>query len=140
MYNSDGSRDLRDPETYAIIGSAMEVHRLLGSGFLDPAYQEALEVEFGLRSVPSAREVALPIHYKGIQLRVRYRTDFVCFGSILVELKAIDRLTRREESQVVNYLAAGDLGRGLLLNFGHSRLQYKRFVGPAYLSHPAPNP
>ncbi len=122
---------MRDPQTYAIIGSAMEVHRALGYDFLEPAYQAALEVEFGLQAIPHSREVEMPIYYKGVPLGVKYRADFVCFGCILVELKSLDRLTRREEAQVVNYLAASGIAVGLLLNFGTARLQYKRFVGPA---------
>jgi GxxExxY protein len=108
----------------------MEVHRVLGSRFLEPVYQSALEMEFGLTDVPYAREVEMPIHYKDVPLGVRYRADFVCYGEVLVELKAIDRLTSREDSQVINYLAASGLRRGLLLNFGAASLQFKRFVGP----------
>jgi len=132
MESADGSEGLRDAETYAIIGAAMEVHRTLGPEFLEPAYQAALEVEFGLKAIPHDREVEIPIHYKGVSLGVRYRADFICFGSILVELKALDRLTSREGAQVIHYLAASGIGRGLLVNFGTSRLQYKRFVGPTY--------
>ena len=110
----------------------MEVHRTLGSEFLEPAYQAALEVEFGLRAIPNDREVAIPIHYKGIPLGVRFRADFVCYGSILVELKALDHLTSRDKAQIVHYLASSGVGIGLLLNFGTARLQYKRFVGPSY--------
>lgn len=112
----------------------MEVHRNLGSEFLEPAYQAALEVEFGLRGIPHDREVDVPIHYKGLPLGVRYRADFVCFGAILVELKALDKMTTREEGQIINYLAASGIGRGILLNFGTHSLQFKRFVGSAYLA------
>jgi len=127
-------KDVRDPQTYAIIGAAMDVHRNLGSEFLEPAYQAALEVEFGIRDVPHDREVDMPIHYKGVPLGVRYRADFVCFGAILVELKAMDRISTREEAQIINYLAASGIGRGILLNFGTASLQFKRFVGSAYLT------
>jgi len=125
-------RDIRDPETYAIIGAAMEVHRNLGSEFLEPAYQAALELELGTRGIPHDREVEMPIHYKGIPLGVHYRADFVCYGAVLVELKALDKMTSREEAQIINYLAASGIGRGILLNFGTTSLQFKRFVGPAY--------
>jgi GxxExxY protein len=132
MERPDGFDKVRDTETYAIIGAAMEVHSTLGPDFLEPAYQAALEVEFGLKAIPYAREVEMPIYYKGAPLGVRYRADFVCFGSILVELKSLGRLTSREEAQIVNYLAASGIARGLLMNFGTPRLQYKRFVGPTY--------
>jgi GxxExxY protein len=131
MKSLDGSVGGRDAQTYAIIGAAMEVHRTLGSEFLEPAYQAALEVEFGLKGIPCAREVTMPIQYKGVSLGVKYRADFVCFDSILVELKSLERLTKRETAQVVHYLAASRIPVGLLLNFGSARLQYRRFVGPS---------
>jgi GxxExxY protein len=108
----------------------MEVHRTLGYGFLEPVYQAALEVEFTTRRVPFAREVDLPVQYKSWPLGVKYRADFTCFGEILVELKAMERLTTREQSQIVNYLSASQFPRGILLNFGARALQYQRFVGP----------
>lgn len=74
----------------------------------------------------------MPIYYKGSPLGVHYRADFVCFGAILVELKALDNMTKREEGQIINYLAASGIGRGILLNFGAASLQFKRFVGPAF--------
>jgi GxxExxY protein len=131
------SGDTRDPETYAIIGAAMEVHRVLGRWFLEPVYQEALSLELRSRGIPHEREVHLPIRYKGITLGRRYRADFVCFGEVLLELKALERLTPAEESQVISYLAACGLGRALLLNFGSGSLQFKRFVGPALLAIPS---
>jgi GxxExxY protein len=131
-----GNPGQRDPHTYAIIGAAMEAHRVLGSRFLEPVYQSALEMEFGLRGVPYTREIEMPIYYKNVPLSVHYRADFVCYGEVLVELKAIDRLTTREVSQVINYLAASGLHRGLLLNFGAASLQFKRFVGLSSLSMP----
>jgi GxxExxY protein len=131
MKDLDGSLRGRDAQTYAIIGAAMEVHRTLGSEFLEPAYQAALEVEFGLNGIPCVREVGIPIHYKGVSLGVNYRIDFLCFDSILVELKSLERLTKRETAQIVHYLAASSVPVGLLLNFGAPRLQYRRFVGPS---------
>src|SRR5947209_282816 len=112
----------------------MEVHRQLGSGFLEAVYQQALALEFGARSIPFGQEVELPILYKGRPLACSYRADFVCYGTVIVELKAISELTPREQSQVINYLKASRFSRGLLLNFGVSKLQYKRLVlSPSYL-------
>ena len=118
----------RDPQTYAIIGAAMEVHRRLGLGFLEAVYQEALAIEFTERNVPYAREVDLRIEYRGQQLACGYRADFICFGEIIVELKSMRALTVIEHAQVLNYLKATGLGRGLLINFGAASLEHKRFV------------
>ena len=108
----------------------MEVHRVLGSKFLEPVYQCALALEFERCGVPFVREFGMPIYYKNHPLDVGYRADFVCFGEILVELKAMDHLTDREDAQVINYLAVSRMRRGMLLNFGARSLQFKRFVGP----------
>jgi GxxExxY protein len=118
----------RDPQTYAIIGAAMEIHRQLGHGFLEAVYQDAAVIEFPLREIPFGKEVTLPIQYKGILLPTHYRADFVCFSEIIVEFKALSRLSSVEESQLLNYLKATGLKRGLLLNFGAPSLQYKRLV------------
>jgi len=118
----------RDSETYAIIGAAMEVHGHLGHGFLEAVYQDALAAELSLREVAFERELGIPILYKGARLPSSYRADFVCFGTIIVELKALGGLTGVEESQVINYLKATGINRGLLLNFGTRSLQYKRLV------------
>jgi GxxExxY protein len=128
-------QDREDRETYAIIGAAMEVHRQLGAGFLEPVYQEALAVEFDARGIPNEREVELPIRYKGVLPGSRYRVDFVCYREVLVELKALARLSGAEESQIINYLTAGRLPKGMLLNFGASSLQYRRFAGPPRPRH-----
>lgn len=129
-----GSRVPRDPETHAIIGAAMEVHRMLGAGFLEPVYQEALHLELTARRIPHEREVAIPIAYKGNVLAVAYRSDFVCFGEVLVELKALRSLAPAHVAQSIHYLVATKHSRGLLLNFGSASLQYKRFAGPRQAS------
>ena len=118
----------RDDETYAIIGAAMEVHRILGHGFLEAVYQEALAEEFVLRKILFQREVELHVLYKGTRLTTAYKADFVCNGSIIVELKALEKLTGRDQSQVINYLKATGLNRALLFNFGSPSLQHERLV------------
>jgi GxxExxY protein len=117
-----------DSLTYAIIGAAMTVHRSLGHGFLEPVYQEALEHEFVACGIPYQREFPLPIHYRDKVLLTSYRADFVCYGSILVELKALQKLSGTEESQVINYLKASGLEKALLINFGAPAIEYKRLV------------
>jgi GxxExxY protein len=117
-----------DPRTYAIIGAAMEVHRQLGCGFLEPVYQEALAIEFRTRSVPFVREVKLSLAYKGQALEASYSPDFICFDSVVVELKALSRMSGTEEAQVINYLKATGHEVGLLINFGTRSLEHRRFV------------
>lgn len=116
-------------EVYSIIGAAIEVHKELGFGFLEAVYQEAMELELRQRSVPFDAQVPLTILYKGLRLKKEYVADLVCYGQIIVELKALDRLSGREESQLLNYLKATSFRLGLLINFGNSpKLQWKRFI------------
>jgi len=117
-----------DPETYAIIGAAMEVHKELGPGFLERVYQEALAIEFKSRNIPFILEHNLPVFFKGQQLDTEYRVDFFCYETMPVEIKAIEALTGKETSQEINYLKASKQKKGLLLNFGSQSLQYKRFI------------
>ena len=112
----------------------MQVHRTLGPGFLEPVHRAALELEFAKRGIPWAGEVGLAITYDGVELRVRYRADFVCYEAVIVEVKALSRLTAQEHAQIINYLRAARLRRGLLLNFGARSLEYQRFLGPSVSS------
>ena len=118
----------QDRRTYAIIGAAMEVHRQLGCGFLEAVYHEALAIEFGLRNIPYRKEVNLPVFYKARRLNTEYRTDFICYEDVVVELKALARLAGLEQAQVINYLKAGGFEVGLRINFGAKSLEYERFV------------
>lgn len=119
---------LNDPETYAVIGAAMEVHKELGCGFLEIVYQQAMAKELASKKIPFAKEKSLPVFYKGQSLDCHYQADFICYGNIIVELKALDALTGKREAQLINYLKATGCERGLLINFGQKSLQYKRKV------------
>ncbi len=120
--------DVRDQETYAVIGAAIEVHQILGCGFLESVYHEALSLEFEQRSIPFRREAPLPIFYKGTVLGCNFRVDFICFDSVLVEIKALSALSAIEDAQALNYLKASGLKKALLINFGARSLQHKRLV------------
>jgi len=114
---------------YAVVGAAIEVHKELGLGFLEPVYQEAMEIGLRQRQIPYAAQVPLAILYKGRRLPKEYVSDPVCYGQIVVELKALDQLSGREEAQLLNYPEATGLRVGLLINFGNStKLEWKRFV------------
>ncbi len=118
----------KDPQTHAVIGAAMAVHRELGPGFLESVYAEALGRELEAQGVDFEREAVIRVHYKGVPLDAVFRADLICFGELLVELKALSRLTPQAESQLLHYLKASQLKKGLLLNFGGPSLQFKRFV------------
>src|SRR4051812_43654662 len=118
----------RDPQTYAIIGACMAVHCGLGAGFLETVYQEALAIEFTHRNIPFVREKPLVIRYRDQPLGSRYDADFYCFDSVILELKALRELTPQHHAQVLNYLKATNCERGLLVNFGSPRLEYKRVI------------
>lgn len=115
-------------EVYAIVGAAMEVHREKGFGFVEPVYQECLEMELLDRKIPAVTQKELPIYYKGRLLKKTYIADLVAHDKIIIELKALDKLTSREESQVINYLKSSGLEVGVLINFGAPSLEWKRIV------------
>jgi len=103
--------------TEGVIGAAIEVHRTLGPGLLESAYQECLAREFLLRQIPFEREVPIPVIYKGVHLECGYRLDFLVAGVVAVELKAVDLLPAVYEAQLVTYLSLGGWQVGLLINF-----------------------
>ena len=108
---------MKRPSTAQIIGAAIEVHRRLGPGLLESAYQACLARELSLRNVPFEREVSLPIEYEGIQVDCSYRLDFVVAGKVVIELKAVDALQKVHEAQLLTYLRLSGLRVGLLINF-----------------------
>jgi len=123
------NRYILEDETYAIIGAAMEVYYKLGNGFAEPVYQEALGIEFEFRNILFEPQKRLHIEYKGRSLEKGYIADFMCFGEIIVEIKAITSLSPSDWSQIMNYLKASKLRVGLLFNFGsQGKMEMKRIV------------
>jgi GxxExxY protein len=114
-------------ESYVIMGAAFEVYKELGPGFLEAVYEEALARELTSRGIPHRRQVPLLIHYKGLPLDKYYVCDFIVFDQIIVELKAIQRITDLELAQTLNYLKATSHPLALLLNFSApGKLEWKR--------------
>ncbi len=113
--------------TFQIVGAAMEVHKTLGRGFLEAVYAEALAIELEARHIPFEREKKIQIFYKNRPLSQYYVADFFCYGSIIVELKAVESLLPQHSAQVINYLKATNKEVGVLLNFGDNSLVHKRF-------------
>ena len=111
-------------EVYAVVGAAIEVHQVLGPGFLEPVDQEALEIESATRELPFKAQPILQIHYKEHILKKEYIPDFIFYDKVIVEIKALDRLSGKEESQILNYLKATGYKVGVLINFGgHPKLE-----------------
>jgi GxxExxY protein len=114
--------------TGAVIGAAMEMHKALGPGFLEGVYEEALTIELQLRGMPFVNQQEIPVRYKGRVLKHKYRPDIIVGDCVIVEIKALGRLTSVDEAQVINYLKATGFKVALLLNFGGRSLQGKRLV------------
>ena len=116
-------------ETFAIRGAVFEVYREMGSGFLEPVYQECLERELASRNIPFVSQQELLLSYKGTPLRQTYKPDLICFERVIVELKAVKTIAPEHKAQVLNYLKATDLRLGLLVNFGsHPKAQIERLI------------
>lgn len=117
-----------EDESYKIIGAAQEVHKILGCGFLEKVYQDALEIEFKRKAIPFEREVSFKIEYKNELLPSNYIADYVCYNKIIVELKAVGDLCGEHTAQVLNYLKITNYKLGLLFNFGEKSLKIKRII------------
>lgn len=108
-----------EEESYSIKGACMEVYKTMGNGFLELVYQECLEIEFQKRGIPFFPQKPLTLTYQGQVLKRTYQPDFVCFDKIIVEIKAVSKLSPENYAQVMNYLKATNYQLGLLFNFGH---------------------
>jgi len=123
------SKLMLEKETYEILGACFEVYKEKGCGFLEAVYQECLEIEFELIGLLARALVPLPLTYKERLLKKKYEADFICFDTVLVELKAVSKITDEHRAQVQNYLNATGLRVGLLVNFGHFHLvKHERFA------------
>ena len=116
-------------EVRKIVGCAFRVYNSLGSGFLEAVYRDALMIEFRDEDIPAEMEKHLDVYYKGEKLLSTYKTDIICFGQIILELKAIAKLTDADSAQLLHYLKATGIKAGILFNFGkRGKLEWKRFV------------
>ena len=116
-------------ESYKIVGACFEVYKLKGIGFTESVYQECLQVEFELQGIPFVAQPELEIEYKERILVQTFKPDFICYGKIIVELKALEKLNDAHRSQTLNYLNATEFDLAILVNFGHfPRLEYERLV------------
>jgi len=119
---------LFEKESYKIVGAAMEVHKILGCGFLEAVYQEALAIEFRNLGVPYEKEKKIKIEYKDQTMDKHYTADFLCYDKIIIETKAVTKLSPIDKAQVINYLKATGKKLGILINFGSESLTWKRLV------------
>ncbi|NCD41212.1 MAG: GxxExxY protein [Bacteroidia bacterium] len=116
-------------ESYSIVGCCFEVYKAKGNGFLEDVYQECLALEFGMEEIQFIEKPRLELSYKGRQLKKYYEPDFVCYEKIVVEIKAIKKITDEHRAQVINYLKSTGMKLGLLVNFGHyPKIEHERFV------------
>ena len=116
-------------ESYQIMGACFEVYTEKGSGFVEPVYHECLTIELSQQQIPFAEQPELQLSYKGKSLTQSYRPDFICFDKIILEIKAVSRLTDEHRAQVHNYLKATGFKLGLLVNFGgHPKVEWERIV------------
>ena len=123
------SKLILEQETHRILGACFEVYKEKGCGFVEPVYQECLEVELASLGIEFLAQQEIGLSYRGRPLRQTYRADFVCFGKVIVEIKAVSALTDEHRAQLMNYLRATGLKVGLLVNFSHyPGVEHQRFV------------
>lgn len=115
-------------ESFKIIGACMKVHRSLGAGFLEAVYEEALEKEFLIQNIPFKRQLKLELYYENVKLNKYYRADFLCYDSIVLEIKAVNHIPDTFYAQLKNYLRCSNMELGVLINFGTPSLTYKRII------------
>jgi len=115
-------------ECYLLIGITMEIHRILGKGFSEIVYKDALEFELRNRNINYEREREFSVNYKGTILKHKFYADFVVDDKVIIEVKSKSELINEHYAQVLNYLAISKLGIGLLINFNEKSLQYKRII------------
>ncbi|MEQ1606680.1 MAG: GxxExxY protein [Pyrinomonadaceae bacterium] len=116
-------------ESYVIVGACFEVYKDKGCGFVEPVYQECLAIEFEHQRIPFIQQQQLDLYYRDRKLAHLYKPDFVCFGKIIIEIKAVTKLVDEHRAQVMNYLKATGFELGMLVNFGHHpRIEYERIV------------
>jgi len=119
---------MHHPPIFSVVGAAMAVHTELGPGLLEVSYQDAFEIECNDRGIPCEREVAVPVSYKGRRIGGLYRADFRCWTDLVVELKALEAMGRREVLQLSHHVAASGAPHGVLINFGTERVQFQRVL------------
>jgi len=129
---------IHEEETYKILGACFEVYKEQGCGFHEHVFQESLEIEFRLQGIPAIPKPKIKLEYKGHPLESTFETDFVCFGKVIVELKAVSKIIDEHQAQVLNYLKASKFKVGLLANFGHHpKLEHMRLMAADYWKQPA---
>ena len=120
---------LHPDESYRIMGACFEVHNRKGCGFLEPVYQACLEIELEHQKISFVAQPELRLTYRERALKQTYEPDFICYDKVLVEIKAVEQLTDKHETQVINYLNATGYDLGILVNFGaHPKLESKRLA------------
>ncbi len=128
-------------ECYAIMGGCFAVYRDKGCGFLEPVYQECMEIELAFLGIPTVPKPKLELEYRGKKLQQGYEPDFVCYGKIILELKAVGNLCDEHRAQVLNYLNATGFELGLLVNFGHyPKVEWERIAKTRKLTNEEPFP